>query len=94
MEYQSKSDKKYVLFTLYFKFTNFTVKTSHPEPPEAILAEKRQNKAIYLTWTSITIKFVKKTSMPNFTNFLCKILRYNHKIFYFLLFYISFCISR
>ena len=28
------------------------------------------------------------------TNFLYKILRYNHKIFYFLLFYISFCISR
>ena len=29
------------------------------------IAEKRRNKAIYLTWNSIRRKFAKKTSMPN-----------------------------
>ena len=29
------------------------------------ITEKRRNKAIYLTWNSIRLKFVKKTSMPN-----------------------------
>ena len=29
------------------------------------ITEKRQNKAKYLTWNSIGLKFVKKTSIPN-----------------------------
>ena len=29
------------------------------------ITEKRRNKAKYLTWNSIRLKFVKKTSMPN-----------------------------
>ena len=29
------------------------------------IAEKRRNRAKYLTWTSIRLKFVKKTRMPN-----------------------------
>ena len=33
--------------------------------PKLSITEKRRNKAKYLTWNSIRLKFVKKTSMPN-----------------------------
>ena len=36
--------------------------------PKPFITEKRQNKAKYLTWNSIKLKFVKKTSMPNYIN--------------------------
>ena len=41
------------------------MKTSHPEPLEASITEKKTNKAKYLTWNSITLTVVKKTSMPD-----------------------------
>ena len=41
------------------------MKTSHPEPLEAVIIKKRRNKAKYLTWNSIRLQFVKKTSIPD-----------------------------
>ena len=35
---------------------------NHSKPS---ITEKKRNKAKYLTWNSIRLKFVKKTSMPN-----------------------------
>ena len=35
---------------------------NHSKPS---ITEKRRNKAKYLTWNSVRLKFVKKTSMPN-----------------------------
>ena len=35
---------------------------NHPKPS---ITEKRRNRVKYLTWNSIRLKFVKKTSMPN-----------------------------
>ena len=46
----------------------------HPKPP---IAEKRRNKAKYLTWTSIRLKFLKKTSIPNSVKSLGYIKCYN-----------------
>ena len=41
------------------------MKTSHPEPLKVFITVKRRNKIKYLTWNSIRLKFVKKTSMLN-----------------------------
>ena len=39
------------------------MKISHLETLEAVYYQERQNKAKYLTWNSVKLKFVRKTSM-------------------------------
>ena len=45
--------------------TIFLWRLSIQKHPKSPITEKRRNKAKYLTWNSIRLKFVKKTSMPN-----------------------------
>ena len=48
---------------------------NHSKSP---ITEKRRNKAKYLTWNSIRLKFVKKTSMPNPQSTSLSLLQFTH----------------